>query len=134
MRPSSVITFLAVAAYSLPLPPFSDSLLDSIQDLVYKSVNGLLYPFGLYGQPDNCRLLSYNFDSKFCVAQCVPNCSGSAQKCSDCLIGCYRENSCYGGNNGNQDDKANNPPATPAAPNDPQASPAPPAPAADPSQ
>ncbi|KAJ8129833.1 hypothetical protein O1611_g3798 [Lasiodiplodia mahajangana] len=132
MRPSSVISFLAVAAYSLPLPPFNDSLLDNIQDLIYKSVNGLLYPFGLYGQHD-CQPFSYNFDSKFCVAQCVPNCSGSAQKCSDCLIGCYRENSCYGGQG---DDKANNPQAAPAAPNDPQASPAPapPAPEADPSQ
>ncbi|KAI1132785.1 hypothetical protein F5Y10DRAFT_230770 [Nemania abortiva] len=82
MRPSSVISVLAVVAYSLPIAPFNDSLLDGLQDFIYKSVNGLLYPFGLYDRP-GCQLLSSNFDPKYCVAQCVPNCTGGAQKVSN---------------------------------------------------
>lgn len=81
MRPSSFFGVLAVAAYSLPLPPFSDSLLDNLQDLIFKSVGGLFnYPFGIYGQP---AFFGCNFDSKFCVAQCITDCQGDAESVSN---------------------------------------------------
>ncbi|KAJ8113647.1 hypothetical protein ONZ43_g5110 [Nemania bipapillata] len=116
MRPSSFFGVLAVAAYSLPLPPFNDSLLDNLQDLIFKSVGGLFsYPFGLYGQPG---FFGCNFDSKFCIAQCVPNCQGDSQSCSNCLVSCYRDSGCFGGSQaGNQEpDNKGNTPTTPPAP------------------
>lgn len=81
MRPSSLFSVLAAVAYSRPITPFNDSLLDNLRDLIFGSVGGLFsYPYGLYGQA-NC--FAHNFESKLCVAQCVPDCIGEAQDVSN---------------------------------------------------
>ncbi|GAP88781.1 hypothetical protein SAMD00023353_1202120 [Rosellinia necatrix] len=111
MRSSSLISVLAVAAvHSLPITPFNDSILDNLQDLIYKSVGNLFnYPFGAYGY-GGPGCYSCNFDSKFCVSQCLGNCVGGADECSNCLSSCWRDSGCFGGNrNGNGADPKQSP-------------------------
>lgn len=80
MRPSSFFGVLAAVAYSRPITPFNDSLLDNLRDLIFGSVGGLFsYPYGLYGQ---ASCFAHNFESKLCVAQCVPACMGGSQEVS----------------------------------------------------
>ncbi|KAI1172496.1 hypothetical protein F4777DRAFT_581904 [Nemania sp. FL0916] len=114
MRPTSLFVILAGAAYSLPVRPFKNSLLDNIQDLIFGNVGGGIFPynFGGFNRP-SC--FTTNFDSKVCVAQCQPSCTGNAQSCSDCLLPCYRQNSCYGGNRGGNDQNTPPPPPPPPA-------------------
>ncbi|KAI1187643.1 hypothetical protein F5B17DRAFT_398706 [Nemania serpens] len=87
MRPSSFFGVLAAVAYSRPIKPFNDSLLDNLRDLIFGNVGGLFsYPYGLYSQ---ASCFAHNFESKLCVAQCVPDCMGEAQEvCTKGRVDC----------------------------------------------
>ncbi|KAJ2990905.1 hypothetical protein NUW58_g2729 [Xylaria curta] len=120
MRPSTLISVLAVAVSSMPLPspvlpsllplqalplqslplqPLLGPLLGNLSDIILTTLNDLLgVPLGLTGGAmGGNKMLACDFGSELCKGDCEAACAKGPQACSTCLISCQK-NSCPNSN------------------------------------